>query len=225
MTQPTVQQTNGTNAQPYTLLAGASVKAYDISQAHLQGFDMNMVIPGIQPLDQTIPDVNKGVEWQGPSNVTGWFPLPDGYPKRQADNAAGNSVFNGTLVDSINTGYPLAPVATGELMHPRPAGEHGAPVDYGPGTGRTRSNHTSQWYQSTRSFGHDWAERFTGQSGSMAGLSEQGRVVAPGGQIRRFREMSSVIAPPLVNTLGAPQPAQYPAIVPRVTADGGVQWW
>lgn len=221
----TVQQANGTNAQPYTLMAGANREPYDISQAYIPGLDYSMVVPGIQPLDRTIPDVNKAVELQGPTNAKGEFPDPAKYPARVEDGAAGNALFNDRLVDDKVTGYAMPTVVTGQKMHPRPAGEHGAPVDYGPGTGRTRSNHTSQWYAATRSFGHDYAERFTGESGSMAGLSQQGRVVAPGGQIQRFREMSSVIAPPLVNTLGAPQSAQYPSIVPKVTQDGGVQWW
>lgn len=241
----TIQQANGTNMQPYSLLVNTSTEAYTISQARIPGLDYNMVVPGIKPQDQTVADVNKATENQrGPDNFggvptsqeqmgnkgfgggssgLGGSPDPATYPARVEDGATGNALFNDRLVNDIVTGY-TEPI--GSIMRPRNIRQTGAPLDYGPGTGRSRSTHTPEWYQATREFGQMYARRFTGDSGSMAGLSQQGRVVAPGGQIQRFREMSSYIAPPLVNTLGTPQTAEYPALIPTVTnQDGGVKWW
>jgi len=241
----TVQQANGTNMQPYSLLVNTSTDAYVVSHSYIPGLDNNMVVPSILPPEKSVPDVNKGIENQtGPNNFGGiktshkekgiggfgggseglnGSPDPAKYPARVQDGATGNALFNDRLVHDDILGYNN-PVSS--IMRPRNIRQKGAPLDYGPGTGRTRSTHTPEWYAATREFGQMYARRFTGDSGSMAGLSQQGRVVAPGGQIRRFREMSTPIAPPLVNTLGAPQATDYPALIPFVAnQDGGVKWW
>jgi hypothetical protein len=170
------------------------------------------------PQDTTYSDPNKGVRFQSAKpgdkdahSVHTEYPDPTIDKQKLQSDAL-------TADDVLGYGMPV-----GDLSKPDIQSVPRGGVNY-----RWSAQHTPGYYYTTRSYGHDMAERFTGEAGSMAGLSQQGRVVAPGGQIKRFREMQRINPLPLAETVGSADNLQYPTgtVIPLVfSKDAGLKWW
>ncbi len=192
---------------------------YVLSTPGVPGIDdINFVVPSIKPLDHTYSDPNKAVRFQ--SAKPGDYDAHSVHVEYPDPSIDAQKNMSDLVTNDVVLGYSM-PI--GDLSRPDIKSHPRMGVNY-----RWSAMHTPGYYQSTRDYGHQMAERFTGEAGSMAGLSQQGRVVAPGGQLKRFREMNRVIPLPLSDTLGAPSSAGVPtgSIVPLVYAkDAGLQWW